>query len=132
MRNCSLYIKLALSESEDPFGNVLDDVIEGTGPRGNQDTYWSEQDRRVIGPCQGLMKAAAACTRKMTSAVKSRGDVSTAQNLAQLDDLADITKDICPGSSHVCGETELTWVQFLDNAVDHNLQKTKDFIHQET
>uniref|UniRef100_A0A8C6SNU9 Cyclin D-type binding-protein 1 n=1 Tax=Neogobius melanostomus TaxID=47308 RepID=A0A8C6SNU9_9GOBI len=161
-------IEEALSEAEDPFGDVLDDVIEGAGPRGNQDTYWSEQDRRVIGPCQGLMKAAAACARKMTSAVKSRGDVSTAQNLAQLDDLADIIKDISPGvddlalslyppmdytgvednasklatilkkvlgiirSSHVCGETELTWVQFLDNAVDHNLQKTKDFIHQET
>lgn len=161
-------IEEALSEAQDPFGDVLDDVIEGAGPRGNQDTYWSEQDRRVIGSCQGLMKASAACVRKLSSAVRARGDVGTAQSLAQLDDLADVTRDISPGvddlalslyppmdytgvennasklatilkkilniirSSHVCGETELTWVQFLDNAVDHNLQKTKDFIHQET
>lgn len=158
----------ALSEAQDPFGDILDDVIEGAEPRGNQDTYWSEQDRRVIGPCQGLMKASAACVRKLTSAVRAQADVSTAQNLAQLDDLADITRDISPGvddlalslyppmdyagvennasklatilkkvlniirSSHVCGETELTWVQFLDNAVDHNLQKAKDFMHQDT
>lgn len=50
----------------------------------------------MIGPCQGLMKASAACLRKLTSAVKANGDVSTSQNLAQLDDLADITKEISP------------------------------------
>lgn len=161
-------IEQALAEAQDPFGDVLDDVIEGEEPRGNQDTYWSEKDRRVIGPCQGLMKAAAASLRKLTSAVKTNGDVSTAQNLAQLDDLADISKDISPGvddlalclyppmdysgvknnvsklaavlkkvldiirSSHVCGETELIWVQFLDGAVDHNLQKTREFIQQDS
>ncbi|KAJ0023484.1 hypothetical protein NQD34_003383 [Periophthalmus magnuspinnatus] len=161
-------IEEALSEAQDPFGDILDDVIEGAEPRGNQDTYWSEQDRRVIGPCQGLMKAAAACLRKLTSAVRSNADVTSAQSLAQLDDLADISKDISPRvddlalclyppmdysgveenasklasvlkkvlnivrSSHVCGEAELTWVQFLDNAVDHNLQKARDLMHQGT
>lgn len=161
-------IEQALSEAQDPFGDILDDIIEGAEPRGNQDSYWSEQDRRVIGPCQGLMKASAACLRKLTSAVKTNADVSTSQNLAQLDDLADISKDISPGvddlalclyppmdysgvennaskltsilkkvldiirSSHVCGEAELTWVQFLNNAVDHNLQKTRDFIQQDS
>ncbi|KAK9529614.1 hypothetical protein VZT92_013694 [Zoarces viviparus] len=158
-------IEQALSEDQDPFSDVLDNDQE---PRGNQDTYWSEKDRRVIGPCQGLMKAAAACLRKLTSAVKANGDVATSQNLAQLDDLADITKEISPGlddlalclyppmdysgvennvsklasllkkvlgiirSSHVCGESQLTWVQFLDGAVDHNLQKAKDLIQQDS
>ncbi|KAK7915671.1 hypothetical protein WMY93_011432 [Mugilogobius chulae] len=161
-------IEEALSEAQDPFADVLDDVIEGAGPRGNQDTYWSEQDRRVIGPCQGLMKASAACLRKLTSAVRTHADGSCSHNLAQLDDLADSSRDISPGvddlalclyppmdysgvetnasklasvlkktlhiirSSHVCGEAELTWVQFLDNAVEHNLQKAKDLMHQDT
>ncbi|KAA8593258.1 hypothetical protein FQN60_009374 [Etheostoma spectabile] len=155
----------ALSEAQDPFIDVLDDDQE---PRSNQDTYWSENDRRIIGPCQGLMKASAACLRKLTSAVKANGDVTTCQHLAQLDDLADITKEISPGvddlalclyppmdysgvennvsklatllkkvleiirSSHVCGESQLTWVQFLDGAVDHNLQKAKDLIQQDS
>ncbi|KAF1391112.1 hypothetical protein PFLUV_G00038500 [Perca fluviatilis] len=158
-------IEQALSEAQDPFVDVLDDDQE---PRGNQDTYWSENDRRVIGPCQGLMKASAACLRKLTSAVRANGDVTTSQHLAQLDDLADITKDLSPGvddlalclyppmdysgveenvsklaallkkvleiirSSHVCGESQLTWVQFLDGAVDHNLQKAKDLIQQDS
>ncbi|XP_028261082.1 cyclin-D1-binding protein 1 homolog [Parambassis ranga] len=161
-------IEQALSEAQDPFNDVLDDDLEDDNIRGNQDTYWSEKDRQVIGPCQGLMKASAACLRKLTSAVKANGDVSEPQNVAQLDDLADITKDLSPGvddlalclyppmdysgvennasklaavlkkvleiirSSHVCGESELTWVQFLDGAVDHNLQKTKDIIHQDS
>lgn len=158
-------IEQALSEVQDPFSDVLDDDQE---PRGNQDTYWSEKDRRVIGPCQGLMKASAACLRKLTSAIKTHGDVSTPQNVAQLDDLADITKELSPGvddlalclyppmdysgvednvsklgallkkvleiirCSHVCGESQLTWVQFLDGAVDHNLQKTKDLLQQDS
>ncbi|XP_018533751.1 cyclin-D1-binding protein 1 homolog [Lates calcarifer] len=161
-------IEQALSEAQDPFSDVLDDDQDGDEPRGNQDTYWSEKDRRVIGPCQGLMKASAACLRKLTTAVKANGDVTTPQSLSQLDDLADIAKEISPGvddlalclyppmdysgvennvsklaavlkkvldiirSSHVCGESELTWVQFLDGAVDHNLQKTKDLIQQDT
>lgn len=66
-------------------------------PRDNQDTYWSERDRLVIGPCQGLMKASAACLRKLSAAVRSNADVSTPQNVAQLDDLADISKEISPG-----------------------------------
>uniref|UniRef100_G3NHU1 Cyclin-D1-binding protein 1-like N-terminal domain-containing protein n=1 Tax=Gasterosteus aculeatus aculeatus TaxID=481459 RepID=G3NHU1_GASAC len=149
---------------------VVKDAIEEVeqGPRGNQDTYWSEQDRLLIGPCRGLMMAAAACLKKLTSAVKANGDVTTAQNLAQLDDLADITKEISPGlddlalclyppmdysgvennvsklaallkkvleiirSSHVCGESQLTWVQFLEGAVDHNLQKAQDLIQQDS
>lgn len=161
-------IEQALSEPQDPFNDILDDDEEGDEPRGNQDTYWSEKDRQVIGPCQGLMKASAACLRKLTSAVKANGDVTTPQNLAQLDDLADISKDISPGvddlalclyppmdysgvennvsklaallkkvleiirSSHVCGESELTWVQFLEGAVEHNLQKAKNLIHQDS
>ncbi|XP_073324878.1 cyclin-D1-binding protein 1 homolog [Pagrus major] len=161
-------IEQALAEANDPFSDVLDDDQGGEEPRGNQDTYWSEKDRSVIGPCQGLMKASAACLRKLTSAVKANGDVSTSQNLAQLDDLADITKEISPcvddlalclyppmdysgvesnasklaallkkvlaiiRSSHVCGETQLTWVQFLDGAVDHNLQKAKDLIQHDS
>uniref|UniRef100_UPI003AAC22F4 cyclin-D1-binding protein 1 homolog n=1 Tax=Centroberyx gerrardi TaxID=166262 RepID=UPI003AAC22F4 len=157
-------VEQALSEAQDPYSDILDDDLDGDEPRGNQDTYWSEQDRRVIGPCQGLMKASAASLRKLTSAVRAKGDVTTHQNLAQLDDLADITKDISPSVddlalclyppmdysgvesnasklaallkkvleiiSHVCGESELSWVQFLEGAVDHNLQKARDLIQQ--
>ncbi|KAM7005489.1 cyclin-D1-binding protein 1 homolog [Tautogolabrus adspersus] len=157
-------IEQALSEAQDPFSDVLDDEQGGDEPRENQDTYWSEKDRLVIGPCQGLMKASAACLRKLTSAVRANGDIGSPQKLAQLDDLADISKEISPGvddlalclyppmdysgvetnvsklaallkkvleiirSSHVCGEPQLTWVQFLDGAVDHNLQKAKELI----
>ncbi|KAG7493528.1 hypothetical protein JOB18_010969 [Solea senegalensis] len=161
-------IEQALSEAQDPFNDILDDDLDGEEPRGNQDTHWSDKDRRVISPCQGLMKASAACLRKLMSAVKSNGDVTTPQNLSQLDDLACITKEISPGvddlalclyppmdysgvennvselaallkkileiirSSHVCGESEVTWVQFLDGAVDHNLQKARDHIQQDS
>uniref|UniRef100_A0A3Q4MTC9 Cyclin D-type binding-protein 1 n=1 Tax=Neolamprologus brichardi TaxID=32507 RepID=A0A3Q4MTC9_NEOBR len=138
-------IEQALAEGEDPFNDVLDDDQDGDEPRGNQDMYWSENDRQVIGACQGLIKAAAACLRKLTSAVKSNGDFSTPQNVSQLDDLADISKEISPGVDDLAlclyppmdyngveTNSELTWVQFLDGAIDHNLQKAKDLIQQES
>ncbi|KAL0977914.1 hypothetical protein UPYG_G00163160 [Umbra pygmaea] len=152
----------ALSDNQDPFSDVLDD--EDLESRGNQDTYWSEEDRLLMAPCQGLLKASCACLRKLVSAIKANGNVSTPENVAQLDDLADIAKEISPGvddlalslyppmdysgvednacklasvlkkvlgivrSSHVCGEADLNWVQFLDGAVVHNLQKIQALI----
>lgn len=87
----------ALSEAQDPFSDVLDDDQDGDDPRGNRDTYWSERDRGVIGPCHGLMKAAAACLRKLASAVRANGDVGAPQSVAQLDDLADVSVEVSPG-----------------------------------
>ena len=115
----------ALSEAQDPFSDVLDDDDEGHSPRSNLDTYWSEQDRRVIAPCRGLMKAAAACLRKLAAAVRANGDSGGAQNVAQLDDLADISKEISPGCvitrarTHTCTHAVLkvnrfSWCQITE------------------
>lgn len=117
-----------------------------------------------MAPCQRLMKASAACLRKLLSAVKANGNVSMPETVAQLDDLADISKEISPSVddlvlslyppmdysgvdqnackltlvlkkvldiirvSHVCLEADLNWVQFLNGALDHNLQKIKGLI----
>ncbi|XP_036386813.1 cyclin-D1-binding protein 1 homolog [Megalops cyprinoides] len=149
----------AQAESHDPFSDVLEE--EDLDSRGNQDTYWSEADRQLMAPCQGLMKASAACLKKLSAAIKANGKVDSPEHIAQLDDLADITKEISPSvddlalslyppmdysgvelnacklasilkkilditrASHVCLEGDLNWVQFLDGAVDHNLQKVK-------
>ncbi|XP_031416882.1 cyclin-D1-binding protein 1 homolog [Clupea harengus] len=146
-------------ENQDPFGDILDD--EDLDARGNQDTYWSEADRQLMAPCQGLMKASLACLKKLSSAVRNNGKADTPDNIAQLDDLADITHDISPSvddlalslyppmdhaavelnasklafvlkkvleiirATHVCSESDLTWVQFLEGAVEHNLQKAR-------
>ncbi|CAJ0935705.1 unnamed protein product, partial [Ranitomeya imitator] len=61
----------ALAGGEDPFSDVLDD--DDTGARGNQDTYWSEADRRLIAPCLGLMKASKACLKKVLGTLKAHG-----------------------------------------------------------
>ncbi|KAH0631039.1 hypothetical protein JD844_030390 [Phrynosoma platyrhinos] len=84
----------AQTEGGDPYGDVLDD--DDLSSRGNQDTYWSEADRRLLGPCLGLVKAAKACLKKVLGAVRAHGQVSTAEQVAQLDDLADIAGDISP------------------------------------
>ncbi|XP_073462406.1 cyclin-D1-binding protein 1 [Aquarana catesbeiana] len=149
----------ALASGEDPFSDVLED--DETGARGNQDTYWSEADHRLIAPCLGLMKASKACMKKVLGALKTHGKVETADQVAQLDDLADITQEVSPSvdelalsmyppmnqaavrfnaaklssvlkkvleiirSSHVCPDSETSWVQFLNNAIDHNMNKVK-------
>uniref|UniRef100_A0A3B1KJI5 Cyclin D-type binding-protein 1 n=1 Tax=Astyanax mexicanus TaxID=7994 RepID=A0A3B1KJI5_ASTMX len=154
----------ALSEEQDPFNDVLDDDEDDLDARGNQDTYWSQSDRQLISKCLGLIKASGACLRKLSSAVNKNGKVDTPHSVTQLDDLADITREISPGvddlilslyppidcsavdqnvcklaailrktleitrSCHVCLEADVAWVQFLEGAVDHNLQEVKSLI----
>ncbi|XP_063816595.1 cyclin-D1-binding protein 1 isoform X2 [Pseudophryne corroboree] len=87
----------AVSGGEDPFSDILeDDDDDEIGARGNQDTYWSEADHRLIAPCLGLMKASKACLKKVLGTMKAHGKVETAEQVAQLDDLADITQEVSP------------------------------------
>ncbi|OCT60529.1 cyclin-D1-binding protein 1 homolog [Xenopus laevis] len=153
-------VEQAQTDGEDPFSDIPED--DEIGARGNQDTYWSEADRRLMAPCLGLMKASKACLKKVIGAIKAHGKADTAEHVAQLDDLVDVTQEVSPSvdelalsmyppmnhatvrlnaaklssvlkkvlaitrSSHVCPEAESTWIQFLDSAVDHNMQKTKN------
>ncbi|XP_067314783.1 cyclin-D1-binding protein 1 homolog [Pseudorasbora parva] len=112
----------ALAETQDPFGDVLvddDEDDEGMG-RGNQDTYWSELDRHLVGQCQGLMKASGASLRKLSSAVRNNGEMETEEKIAQLDDLADAAKDISPSVDDLA----LSLYPPVDRpAVNHNVCK---------
>ncbi|XP_026109646.1 cyclin-D1-binding protein 1 homolog isoform X2 [Carassius auratus] len=110
----------ALAEAQDPFGAVLDDDDEDEG---HQDTHWSEADRLLVTQCQGLMKASGASLRKLCSAVRTNGSLETEERISQLDALTDAARDISPRSSHVCAEADVSWVEFLSGAVEHNLQK---------
>ncbi|XP_075033776.1 cyclin-D1-binding protein 1 isoform X2 [Mixophyes fleayi] len=150
----------AVTGGEDPFSDILED--DEIGARGNQDTYWSEADHRLIAPCLGLIKASKACLKKVLGTLKAHGKVETAEQVAQLDDLADITQEVSPSvdelalsmyppmnhvavrlnaaklssvlkkvleitsASHVCPDTESSWVQFLHTAIDHNMNKVKN------
>ncbi|XP_043351842.1 cyclin-D1-binding protein 1 isoform X6 [Dermochelys coriacea] len=155
----------AQGEDQDPYSDIMED--EELGSRGNRDTYWSEADRKLLGPCMGLMKASKACLKKLLGTVKVHGKADTPEQVAQLDDLADITNEISPSidelalsmyppmnqlavrlnaaklasvlkkvleitkASHVCHPSEENWVQFLTGAVDHNMDKIKDFTQSE-
>nr|XP_048676228.1 cyclin-D1-binding protein 1 isoform X3 [Caretta caretta] len=84
----------AQREDQDPYSDIMED--EELGSRGNRDTYWSEADRKLLSPCMGLMKASKACLKKLLGAVKVHGKADTPEQVAQLDDLADITNEISP------------------------------------
>lgn len=148
-------------EGQDPYGDIMED--EELGFRGNRDTYWSEADRQLLSSCMGLMKASKACLKKVLAAVKAHGKAESPEQIAQLDDLADIANEISPSvdelalsmyppvnplavrlnaaklasvlkkvleiakTSHVCPPSEEGWVQFLNGAVDHNMNKVKNF-----
>ncbi|XP_063281541.1 cyclin-D1-binding protein 1 isoform X2 [Pelobates fuscus] len=89
-------VEQASASEDDPYNDILDDDDDDAEGRGNQDTYWSEADRRLMAPCLGLMKASKACLKKLLGALKAHGKVDTSEHIAQLDDLADITQEISP------------------------------------
>ncbi|NXH20910.1 CCDB1 protein, partial [Bucco capensis] len=155
----------ALVEGQDPYSDIMED--EELGFRGNRDTYWSESDRKLLSSCMGLMKASKACLKKALGAVKAYGKADSPEQIAQLDDLADIANEISPSvdelalsmyppvnhlvvrlnaaklasvlkkvleitkTSHVCLPSEEGWVQFLTDAVDHNMNKIKSLTQGE-
>ncbi|XP_043977078.1 cyclin-D1-binding protein 1 homolog isoform X2 [Gambusia affinis] len=161
-------IKQLLSEPQDPFKDCLihdpEDNSDRDSPHSIRDVSLSEKDQQVIRASLEVLETAASCLRKFRSAVEDNGDAAEPQNVAQLDDLADISREISPSvddlalclyppmnysgvenhmsrlaatlrklldlirSSHVCGAAELTWIQFLEAAVDHNVQKAKESI----
>ncbi|XP_062864549.1 cyclin-D1-binding protein 1 homolog isoform X2 [Trichomycterus rosablanca] len=165
VKDALIELQQALEENDDPFGDVLDD---GDDPRGNRDSYWSQNDRRLVSKCLGLVKAAGACLRKLAGAVNSNGNVDTPANVAQLDDLADVAKEISPSvdelvmslyppveasaveinvsklasilrktlgmirACHVCSEADVQWVEFLEGAVEHNVQEVKTLLSQDS
>ncbi|XP_078092538.1 cyclin-D1-binding protein 1 homolog [Mustelus asterias] len=146
------------ADNQDPFSDIFDDVDS----RENRDTYWSEADKQVMAPCLGLVKAAKACLKKVSGAMKTHGKVDSLQHITQLDDLGDITSEISPcvddlvlslyppmnyitvqmnaakvasvlnkvleitKSSHMCPESENSWLQFLSGAIEHNMDKLKN------
>uniref|UniRef100_A0A8D2KXR1 Uncharacterized protein n=2 Tax=Varanus komodoensis TaxID=61221 RepID=A0A8D2KXR1_VARKO len=77
-----------------PYGEGLED--EDLGSPGGSDSSWSEADRKLLGPCLGLVKAAKACLKKLLGAVRAHGRVDAAEQVAELDNLAEIAGDISP------------------------------------
>ncbi|XP_060089484.1 cyclin-D1-binding protein 1 [Heteronotia binoei] len=88
----------ALVEGGGPYQDVPEEEEEEeeVAPRGNREVCWSEADRRLLDPCVGLVKAAKACLKKILGAVKALGKADTAEQVAQLDDLADAAGDVSP------------------------------------
>ncbi|XP_072917711.1 cyclin-D1-binding protein 1 homolog [Hemitrygon akajei] len=82
------------TENADPFSDIFED--DESHLRENRDTYWSEEDKQVMAPCFGLLKAAKACLRKVSGAIKNHGKVDTLQSITQLDDLGDVSSEISP------------------------------------
>ncbi|XP_036625514.1 cyclin-D1-binding protein 1 [Trichosurus vulpecula] len=94
-------VKDALEEMEqaqgdggDPYSDILED--DELGSRGNRDTYWSEEDQQLLAPCMGLMKASKACLKKVRSSVETHGKTVVSDQVAQLDDIVDISNEISP------------------------------------
>ncbi|XP_060691961.1 cyclin-D1-binding protein 1 homolog [Hemiscyllium ocellatum] len=152
------------ADNPDPFSDIFDDADS----RENRDTYWSEADKQIIAPCLGLVKAAKACLKKVSGAMKTHGKIDNLQHITQLDDLGDITTEISPSvdelvlslyppmdyltvrtnaanvamvlnkvleitkSSHMCPESENSWLQFLSGAIEHNMDKVKNLTQSST
>lgn len=84
----------ALAEGGDPSQGDLEEEEAGSG--GSREVSWSEADRRLLGPCLGLVKAAKACLKRLLGAVRAWGKADSAEQVAQLDDLADAAGDVSP------------------------------------
>ena len=57
---------------------------------------WTEKDKELLAPCQGLLKASKACLKRVTTAVKTKGKSECGESVAQLDDIGAKATSISP------------------------------------
>ncbi|XP_019640213.1 PREDICTED: cyclin-D1-binding protein 1 homolog [Branchiostoma belcheri] len=168
IRNTTSLVQDALQEIEEARDNdanvpALDQLqLEDSEEADNSEQSWTESDKSLMAPCLGLVKAAKACLKKVSGALKSGGKCDTVDRIAQLDDIADVVNQTSPHvddtvlslyplmdhsavrtnalalsgvlknlldmakSSHFTTEADSSWLQFLQNAVDHNVDKVRD------
>ncbi|XP_026543261.1 cyclin-D1-binding protein 1 [Notechis scutatus] len=57
---------------------------------------WTDAERQLLGPCRGLVKATKAGLRKLLAAMRTHGGADTAEQVAQLDALAEAAAELSP------------------------------------
>ncbi|KAG8505281.1 Cyclin-D1-binding protein 1, partial [Galemys pyrenaicus] len=127
MEECDPYSGLLNDTEENNFDNHSneDDVL---GCPNNRDLYWSEEDHELLIPCLALVRASKACLKKIRTSVAENGKKD---QVAQLDDIVDISDEISPRASHVTPQPEDSWTPLLINAVDHCMNRIKELTQNE-
>lgn len=162
-------IKDALSE--------LDEAQKCNGCQGDNDDDgddteaikqgWSSEDKLLVPPCVGLVKACRSCVKKISGAIKTSGQVTSVENIQQLDEMADEVLRTSPSvddvvmslyypmnrqnvkectskladqlkdlltrarNSHVTVDSDSSWLDFLNKAIDHNLNKITGLLQEQ-
>ncbi|XP_077983122.1 cyclin-D1-binding protein 1 homolog [Glandiceps talaboti] len=79
---------------------MLEDCFEGLDigedEESNNEDSWSEKDKELILPCLGLAKTCKACLKKISAAVKNKGECKHVEQIADLDDIGDFVEQISP------------------------------------
>ncbi|KAI0224982.1 cyclin-D1-binding protein 1 [Lamellibrachia satsuma] len=83
-------------QSEDGCGDQLDLSCQD-----QNDVSWSEEDKQVIMPSVGLIKAANACLKRVLGAVKKHGKCDCAKDASQLDNLVERLYEVSPAVDEV-------------------------------
>uniref|UniRef100_A0A8C5RQ16 Cyclin-D1-binding protein 1 n=1 Tax=Laticauda laticaudata TaxID=8630 RepID=A0A8C5RQ16_LATLA len=99
--SCLELIKDALEEMEQMQteggaspGDLLEE--EDLGFPGYRGFSWTDDERQLLGPCRGLVKATKAGLRKLLAAMRTHGGADTAEQVAQLDALAEAAAELSP------------------------------------
>lgn len=74
----------------------LDDLIIESGQGLSNEDEWSEEDRTLLGPCQGLIKVANYSLKKAMKATEKGGHCDTFHQISEYDDMADHIKKLSP------------------------------------
>ncbi|KAL9974473.1 hypothetical protein ACROYT_G011508 [Oculina patagonica] len=169
LQSSSELIKDALTE--------LDEAQKCNGCQGDNDDDdddtesnkqgWSSEDKLLVPPCVGLVKACRSCVKKISSAIQTSGQVTSVENIQQLDKMADKVLRTSPSvddvvmslyspmnhqsvsesasklanqlkemlnkarNSHFTLESDSTWLDFLNKAIDHNMDKLTGLLQEQ-
>ena len=67
----------------------------------DDDPSWSEEEKQLVMPSVGLIKAANSCLKRVLGAVKKNGKCDCAKDASQLDNLVERLKEVSPAVDEV-------------------------------
>ncbi|XP_068725425.1 cyclin-D1-binding protein 1 homolog [Montipora capricornis] len=93
-------------QSDNDDNDVPDSIKKG----------WSNEDRLLVSPCTGLVKACRSCIKKVTCAIQTSGQVTSVENIQQLDEMADEVLRTSPSVDDIV--TNLYWPMNHQNVLE--------------
>lgn len=86
-----------VGDALDEISSAVTEEPEDHSSQSSEETdSWTENDKKILSPALGLIKAARSCMKKVTIALRNNGHSNTQEQIKELDELHEVLEQVSP------------------------------------